>query len=80
MTNTNSTSSIKPGNQQDLFPATANDFEYSIRYTDYNGTWHPVIMENENYICTWWDCLQVQLIQKNQHWRYEIKRNPDYKG
>ena len=71
---------IKKVNQLDLFPATSNDFKYSLRYTDYNGTWHPIILENENYICAWWDCLQPQLIPKKHLSNYEIKRNPDYKG
>lgn len=70
---------IKEVNQLDLFPATANDFEYSIRYNNYTD-WHPIILENENYVCVWWDCLRVGLIQKEYLSNYEIKRNPDYKG
>lgn len=79
MTETNNNSSINPANQMGLFPATANDFEYSFRCNKHTS-WHPIILENENYICAWLDCLKPHVIPKDHCPDCEIKRNPDYKG
>lgn len=70
---------IKEVNQLDLFPATADDFEYLIKYKYRQGDWHPIVLQNETYTCVWWNCEKIVCHITAALNHYEITRNPNYK-
>lgn len=77
MTNTD----LAAENQLDLFPATADDFQYLIKYKYGNGNnWHPIVLQNETWTCIWWDCSDLSISETVHLEHYEIKPNPNYKG
>lgn len=71
---------LTPENQLDLFPATEDDFEYLINFKYGDSSWHPIVLQNEIYICIWWDCINLGVSNKGHLDNYEIIRNPNYKG
>ena len=71
---------LAPEKQLDIFPATADDFEYLIKYKYGQGDWHPIVLQNETYTCVWWGCTDLSISETAHLEHYEIIRNPNYKG